>query len=439
METFRFLMATTFYPPYHIGGDAVHVQYLAEALAARGHEIHIEFSPAAYRLKRTSVAKPAWKENGIRVHPIRSPLGRIQPVAAHLLGRSRSVARFHERLSRTVRPDVVHLHNISLLGLGVLKRPGTAMMLYTAHDYWARCPRSDLLKRGRVPCDAPACVSCAIASRRPPQLWRYAEGWRGLPGLDVAIAPSRFMAQAIAPYLACPVLHIPNFAPDENLSGAIAEPEDYFLYVGVLESHKGVGELAKAIPRLGSARVRVVGEGSLFGRLKQLERMGRVDVEGSVPREQLHRLYRRAKALLLPSIWLENAPLVAIEALSQGAPLLAARRGGLEEILHGGVAGRSFEPNADELLSAMERFERDGLDRSLRSSARQVYEKFYRPRTYVDRYLEIIRSGPLASVPCVDSSSELVSQQSTVDAPPAPGAGTIPSATVPATWNVGRR
>jgi len=247
------------------------------------------------------------------------------------------------------------------------------------------------------------------------------------------------MAQAIAPYLACPVLHIPNFAPDENLSGAIAEPEDYFLYVGVLESHKGVGELAKAIPRLGSARVRVVGEGSLSGRLKQLERMGRVDVEGSVPRDQLHRLYRRAKALLLPSIWLENAPLVAIEALSQGAPLLAARRGGLEEILHGGVAGRSFEPNAGELLSAMERFERDGLDRSLRSSARQVYEKFYRPRTYLDRYLEIIRSGPLASVPRVDSSSELVSRPSTVDAPPGSCAGTIPSAAVPATWNVGRR
>src|SRR2546426_954491 len=191
METLRFLMATTFYPPYHLGGDAVHVQYLAEALAARGHEVHVEFSPAAYRLKRKAL--PASGPNGgqVRVHPLSGPLGRAHPIAAHVRGRSRSVSRSHETLLRDIRPDVVHLHNISLLGLGVLERPKDALMVYTAHDYWARCPRSDLLKYGTHPCVAPSCVACSLVSHRPPQLWRYGTRWRGLPAVDVAIAPGR--------------------------------------------------------------------------------------------------------------------------------------------------------------------------------------------------------------------------------------------------------
>lgn len=393
METLRFLLATTFYPPYHLGGDAVHVQQLAEALAARGHEVHVEFSPAAYRLKRGDRPAPPPRGNGVQVHAIPSPLGRAQPVAAHVMGRSGSVTRFHERLAKAVRPDVVHLHNISLLGLGVLRRPPGATMLYTAHDYWVLCPRSDLLRYGRNPCDKPTCVSCALVSRRPPQLWRYGTRWRGLPGLDCAIAPSRFMARAIASTLSCSVVHLPNFTPDANPAGVITEPEDYYLFVGVVERHKGVLELAEAASGPGDWRVKVVGSGSLLRRIEELQRSGRgrIEVEGWVPGDRLRGLYRGARALLVPSLWDENAPLVAIEALSWGTPLLASRRGGLEELLYDGTAGRSFEPNATEIGAAITQFEDEGLHLSLRRSARAAYGATHRPERYVDRYLDLVR------------------------------------------------
>ena len=51
METLKFVMTAAFYPPYHLGGDANHVRYLAEALSAQGHEVHVEYSPAALALK----------------------------------------------------------------------------------------------------------------------------------------------------------------------------------------------------------------------------------------------------------------------------------------------------------------------------------------------------------------------------------------------------
>ena len=401
METLRFLLATTFYPPYHLGGDAVHVQYLAEALAARGHEVHVEFSPAAYRLKRTGRPGPMPRDNGVRVHSIPSPFGRVQPVAAHVLGRSRGVSRFHDRMVRDVRPDVVHLHNISLLGLGVVKRPRDAVMGYTAHDYWVRCPRSDLLKFGKEPCVTPSCVTCALVSHRPPQLWRYGSAWRGLPGVDWAIAPSRYMAGAIGPYLGCPVVPIPNFAPDPNPEGAVSSPEDYYLFVGVLEPHKGLLEIARAAAGPSGFRVKVVGTGSLARHLAGLERSGasRINVEGWVTRERLTELYRHARGLLLPSVWPENAPLVAVEALAMGTPLLTSTRGGLEEVLYGGGTGRSFEPSADALASALDAFEREDFPHVLRNGARAAYEANHRTESYVDRYLRVVQTRPSETAP----------------------------------------
>ena len=74
METLRFLLVSTFYPPYHLGGDAVHVQYLAEALAAQGHEVHIEHSPAAYRVKRRGTRPViAGPHDRVHVHPLTRP------------------------------------------------------------------------------------------------------------------------------------------------------------------------------------------------------------------------------------------------------------------------------------------------------------------------------------------------------------------------------
>ena len=122
--------------------------------------------------------------------------------------------------------------------------------------------------------------------------------------------------------------------------------------------------------------MKVVGSGSLARPLADLERTGaaRIHLEGWVTRERLTELYRRARGLLLPSVWPENAPLVAVEALAMGTPLLTSTRGGLPEVLYGGATGRSFEPNADALASAVDAFEREELPLALRRGARVAYE-----------------------------------------------------------------
>src|SRR2546428_767015 len=207
METLKFVITAVFYPPYHLGGDANHVRYLAEALAAQGHEVHVEYSPAALALKRGRPDLDEAGDGGVIGHPIKAATARLQPLSAWIFGAPPSVRRHHRQLVDGVRPDIIHYHNLSLLGLDLINVPSAALKMYTAHDYWVRCPRNDLFKFNQRLCEKPTCLTCLTISGKPPQLWRYLpSGLTPFDALDVAIAPSDFLRGMIAPYLRAPLV-----------------------------------------------------------------------------------------------------------------------------------------------------------------------------------------------------------------------------------------
>jgi glycosyltransferase involved in cell wall biosynthesis len=140
METLTFLMTSTFYPPYHIGGDAVHVKYLAEELAKRGHEVHILHSIDAYNVKRKKI--PAQTEtNGVYIRQVKTHFN-YTSYAAYFSGNSSKISKQFENLVKEIKPDVVHHHNISLLGYNLLKKQRNYRNIYTAHDYWLICQQN---------------------------------------------------------------------------------------------------------------------------------------------------------------------------------------------------------------------------------------------------------------------------------------------------------
>ncbi len=393
METLTFLMTASFYPPYHLGGDANHVRYLAEALAEKGHQVHVEYSPAALALKRAQPVADVSGDGKVHRHPIPAPTGRWQPLTAWVVGAPPGVRRHHERLVREVRPDVLHYHNLSLLGPELMEVPSRALKIYTAHDYWVRCPKNDLFKFNRSVCERPTCLRCLTLTARPPQLWRYRpNAMKPFDALDAAIAPSAFLLGMIQSYLHCPVVHIPNFAPDPNPSGALSEPGDSYLYVGRLEFYKGIPELAAAATAYrGGNRFVVVGKGKQRGVLEAARRAGApIDLHGWLPANERDATYAKARALLLPSVWYENAPLVAFEALAWGTPLLSSDLGALPELLHGRTCGRTITPTAAGILDGLERFEEEGLPRLQRKAARAAYETYHSTAKYLAQYLSLL-------------------------------------------------
>src|SRR5262245_28441946 len=172
MRPLRFCMVTTFYPPYHFGGDAVFVHRLVQALASRGHSVDVVHSVGAYRLQHEGEPELEFRDHP---HVTRHGLGgdRWRLLAAHQLGRPAFLADELRAVLERRGYDVIHFHNVSLMGGPGVLRLGAGVKLYTAHEYWLVCPTHVLFAFGREACTEKKCLACTLHSRRPPQLWRY--------------------------------------------------------------------------------------------------------------------------------------------------------------------------------------------------------------------------------------------------------------------------
>ena len=119
-----------------------------------------------------------------------------------------------------------------------------------------------------------------------------------------------------------------------------------FAYVGRLVIEKGVPVLLQAACQLAQKgldfRVRILGDGperhNLENASHQLGLGNRVEFLGSVPMERVPEALGRADAIVMPSVWEDVAPLVAIEQMMRGKLVIASDIGGLgEEIADAGL------------------------------------------------------------------------------------------------------
>jgi glycosyltransferase involved in cell wall biosynthesis len=119
-----------------------------------------------------------------------------------------------------------------------------------------------------------------------------------------------------------------------------------FAYVGRLVIEKGVPVLLQAARQLMlnglDFRVRILGDGPERQNLENLsEQLGlgnRVEFLGSVPMERVPEALGRADAIVMPSVWEDVAPLVAIEQMMRGKLVIASDIGGLgEEVADAGL------------------------------------------------------------------------------------------------------
>ena len=54
MESKKIVYFSTFFPPFHIGGDATHVENLARLLNKNGNEVHVVHLLDSYYFKKFS-------------------------------------------------------------------------------------------------------------------------------------------------------------------------------------------------------------------------------------------------------------------------------------------------------------------------------------------------------------------------------------------------
>ena len=388
-------MVSTFYPPHYLGGASIHVYNLSNELAKRGHEVHVIYSIDAYLLNRKQKPKGDYpNHSNVILHPIETILGRATPIISGFLGLSYPLVSKALALIREIQPDVVHHHNISGFGPAVLDTEASKVF-YTAHDYWLICQRNNLLKPDRTYCENRRnCILCSLRWKRPPQLWRLTNALgKRLSNIDTIITPSEYMKTTLQQAgISRPIRTLPNYVPEPEENSENAFPLPYFLYVGQLAVHKGLLQLVEVFSQIQNhidASLLVAGSGPLEEKLKRIITQkgcqDRIKLLGHIDsRQTLSSLYANALALIIPSIWPENAPLVALEALACGTPVITSNRGGLPEIsskLNPDLIYNDIDGLKDILIRTSR------ISNDLSATPRQVYKTFFTPEIYIERYL----------------------------------------------------
>lgn len=174
---------------------------------------------------------------------------------------------------------------------------------------------------------------------------------------------------------------VPNgVAPEYYLAPRAPEPGPLrLLYVGRLGAQKNVARLLDAMSLVTEpVRLRVVGDGELRAGLEeQAARLGlgdRVEFCGRLHGAELVDAYAGAQAFVLPSDR-EGMPLVVMEAMAAGLPVVATAVQGTVELVEG--VGLLPDPNPRALAAAI-----DQLAREPETRAKLAAEGSARARAY---------------------------------------------------------
>jgi glycosyltransferase involved in cell wall biosynthesis len=247
-------------------------------------------------------------------------------------------------------------------------------------------------------------VSCCLNGRRPPQVWRATRAIeRGLRSLDTLVFPSRHSLEehrrrGIGSHVR--LVHLPYFLPDGWSKGVENEPplaleRPYLAAAGRLVKMKGFQRLIPLLRYLPEVDLRIAGTGPYEGELRALASgLPNVRFEGLLGGASLARLFRSARAVVVPSLFPETFGYVVLEAFAVGTPVVVHEGGGaLYEtgFLSGG--GLAFRTDT-ELLTALRRMVHDHRlhgDLAARGFAVRMGE--WSETEHLERYFELLSSA----------------------------------------------
>ena len=356
----KFCMLTTFFGSHSFGGDAAFVDRLSRSLANHGHEVHVIHCRDAFEISRGDQTPRAYDAHArVHAYPLESPVGPLSPLATHQTGHPLFKTRTIRRLLSQIKPDVVHFHNLSLIGgpgLLNLPTPG-AVKLMTAHEHWLVCPLSVLWKLNKSVCEKPQCVKCCVQARRPPQLWRKTSLVdRSLASLDALICPSLSTRREHRRRgISANMVHLPYFLPADYSEGhslpSLNQARPYIAAAGRLELIKGFQDAIDAMRHFPDIDLRIAGAGTYESDLRERARgLENVHFEGRLDSAQVASLFRAARAVVVPSLVYETFGYVVLEAFAEQTPVIVRDLGALPELVDESGGGLVF--NSPESLVA---------------------------------------------------------------------------------------
>jgi len=387
----RILQAVHGYPPRFSAGSEIYTQTLSREQAKR-HQVMVFSRFEDPFLRPYSILDEIDSpSNGGAAIPVRL----VNMANFRDRYRHEEVDRLFEATIREFRPDVIHIQHLNHLSSSVIQIAEAMGVptIYTLHDFWLMCPRGQFIQffgetqSGALPlCNGQEHAKCAercysrYYSGDPDQAdndMRYFTEW-----VQHRMEHMREMASQIACFIApsrhlearfCREFEIPqnkvrylDYGFDlKRLSGRCRSPrssdEFVFGYIGTHVATKGIHQLLEAFAKIkrSDTRLKIWGRSSdatpalrAFSQRMPPSVRDRISWEGEYSNDAIVRdIFNNVDVIVVPSIWLENSPLVIHEAQQARVPVITADAGGMAELVRHEVNGLLFRHRDSASLS----------------------------------------------------------------------------------------
>jgi glycosyltransferase involved in cell wall biosynthesis len=269
------------------------------------------------------------------------------------------------------KPDLIHVVNPAVLGVGGIYYAKT-MNIPLVASYHTHLPQYlqhyglgslegllwELLKLGHNQAQLNLCTSTAMVQELVDRGIERVDLWQR--GVDT---------EMFQPHLATEQMRsrLSQGYPDNPL----------LLYVGRLSAEKEIEQIKPVLEAIPDARLALVGNGPNREALQEHFKGTATNFVGYLEGLELASAFACADAFIFPSRT-ETLGLVLLEAMAAGCPVVAARSGGIPDIVTDGVNGYLFEPSDPQgAIAATKRLLEAKQEREhLRQNARQEAEKW---------------------------------------------------------------
>jgi len=298
-------------------GTPVRILRMAEALAERGHEVHVATyhlgtGPVSPRVKLHRIRELSWYQK-LSPGPTYRKLAFVDPILTRLL----------RGLLREQRFDVIHGHHYEGLLVGAAARVGTGVpLVYDAHTLlMSELPFYSLglpygVKRG---------------------MGRWMDGW--MPRLadhtvcvtdtirnklvhDAGIAPSRVSVITNG-------VEYEHFDPDAQ-PPAVATTGGSLIFTGNLAEYQGIDMMLKAfaaaLPRVPAARLRIASDSSFEPYEAMARELGirqQIDIISSPAFHDLPGLLLASDVAVNPRVDCDGVPVKLLNYMASGRPVVS--------------------------------------------------------------------------------------------------------------------
>ncbi|WP_024790814.1 MULTISPECIES: glycosyltransferase family 4 protein [unclassified Lebetimonas] len=305
------------------------------------------------------------------------------------------------------KPDVIHVHNffpIASPSIFWVAKKFKIPVVLTLHNYRLICPNAILFRNGNI------CEKCmdkifpysgiihkcyrnsfmqTLSLSLVTNIHKYIKTWHSK--VDKFITLTNFQKNK---FLSSNMniseekfLVKSNFVDD--FGNGYKNRENYFVYVGRLSIEKGIITMLKAFENT-KYNLYVVGEGPLKNEvLKYTKKNKNIKYLGFKSKKEIINLLKKSISLIFPSEWYEGFPMVLVETLSTGTPIITSDIGSQAEIVKDNYLGLHFIAGdfIDLRSKITEFFEKK--DKTFYQNARDEYLEKYTPEKNYKQLIDI--------------------------------------------------